>query len=319
MKGLAMEFEKSFTIVEGNMLTQLLESLFSRLREYFDLERLGLLLGELLVNVIIAAIVLAIFYLIWRVLNRMVAPRLKRRLDKTSSAFAETVIKFSMFGFGVVAALSAAGIRTTALLGSLGVAGLTIGFALRDTLSNIISGILVFLDRPFTIDDLVEIDGKYGRVDRITLRTTRIVTNDGKMLAVPNAEVMNKTVTSYTNFPHLRLDIAVTVAVTEDLDQARMILLSLVQNDTDYMYEPLPRVVVTQLNDYNVTLELQAWLEDERQHVQKSFELREKVFKAFTAAGIEMPFETIQLAPHKVAVELSRGKNDAHVSDDRSD
>ena len=292
------------------MLARFLESLLSRLREYFDLERLGLLLGELLVNVIIASIVLAVFYLLWRVLNRIVSHRLEHRLDKTSAAFAATIIKFLMFSIGLVAALGAAGIKTAALLGSLGVAGLTIGFALRDTLSNIISGFLVFMDRPFTINDLVEIDGKYGRVDRITLRTTRIVTNDGKMLAVPNAEIMNKTVTSYTNFPHLRLDIAVTVAVTEDLDRARMILLSLVQDDSDYIAEPLPRVVVTQLNDYNVTMELQAWLENEREHVKKSLELREKVFKALTAAGVEMPFETIQLAPHKMTVRMSASNND---------
>lgn len=300
------------------MLERLIESLMTRLGDYFDLERLGLLLGELLIDVIIAFIVMALFYLFWRVLSRLVTPRLKRRLDKTSAAFAETVIKFSMFGIGVIAALGAAGIKTTALLGSLGVAGLTIGFALRDTLSNIISGILVFMDRPFTIDDLVEIDGKYGRVDRITLRTTRIVTNDGKMLAVPNAEIMNKTVTSYTNFPHLRLDIAVTVAVTEDLDRARLILLSLVQDDADYIAKPLPRVVVTQLNDYNVTMELQAWLDNEREHVKKSLELREKVFKALTAAGVEMPFETIQLAPHKVTVGMTTSNNDVHASDDRS-
>jgi small conductance mechanosensitive channel len=299
------------------MLKQLLDSLVSRLHSYFDIEKMGLLLGELLVNVIIAVIVLGLFYLIWRVVSWVVAPRLKRRFDKTSVAFAETILKFGMFGLGVVAALGAAGIKTSALLGSLGVAGLTIGFALRDTLSNIISGILVFMDRPFTIDDLVDIDGKYGRVDRITLRTTRIVTNDGKMLAVPNAEIMNKTVTSYTNFPHLRLDIAVTVGVTEDLDRTRMILLSLIQDDADYMAEPLPRVVVTQLNDYNVTLELQAWIENERQHVKKSLELREKVFKALTAAGVEMPFETIQLAPHQVTVGMTNGKNGAPVPDGR--
>ena len=132
------------------MPRQLLESLFSRLKAYFDIEKLGQLLGELLVDIIIAAIVLATFYLLWRILKRVLTPRLKRRLDKTSIAFAETIIKFSMFELGVIAALSAAGIKTTALLGSLGVAGLTIGFALRDTLSNIISGILVFMDRPFT-------------------------------------------------------------------------------------------------------------------------------------------------------------------------
>lgn len=168
------------------MLSHFLDSLLSRLKAYFDLERLGRLLGERFVDMIIAVVVLAIFCLMWRVLNRVLAPRLKRRLDKTSIAFTETIIKFSMFSLGVIAALSAAGIKTTALLGSLGVAALTIGCALRDTLSNIISGFLVFLDRPFTIDDLVEIDGKYGRVDRVTLRITRIVTNVGRMLSGPN-------------------------------------------------------------------------------------------------------------------------------------
>ena len=198
-------------------MTRFLESLLTRFREYFDLDRLGLLLGEILINVIIAATVLAVFYLLWRMLNWIVSHRLERRLDKTSAAFVKTTIKFSMFGIAVVAALGAAGVRTAALLGSLGVAGLTIGFALRDTLSNIISGILVFMDRPFTIDDLVEIDGKYGR-----------------------------------------------------------------------------------------------------EHVKKRLELRERVFKALTAAGVEMPFETIQLAPHRVTVEMPNSKNDARDANDTS-
>ena len=105
--------------------------------------------------------------------------------------------------------------------------------------------ILVFMDRPFTIDDLVEIDGNYSRMDRIILRTTRIVTNVGKMLAKPNAEIMIKTLKSYTNFPHLRLDVAHTVGVAEDLDEVRTALLSLVQQDTDYMSEPPSSLVVT--------------------------------------------------------------------------
>jgi small conductance mechanosensitive channel len=78
------------------------------------------------------------------------------------------------------------------------------------------------------------------------------------------------------------------------------------------MAEPLPRVVLTQLNDYNVTLELQAWLENEREHVKKSQALREKMFKALTAAGVEMPFETIQLAPHKVTVGMSDSREAPH-------
>jgi len=113
------------------------------------------------------------------------------------------------------------------------------------------------------------------------------------MLAVPNAEVMNKTVTSYTNFPNIRLDIAVTISVHEDLDRVRKILLDLVCDNPDYLETPQPSVVVTQLNDYNVALELRVWLEDERQHMQKRFELREQVFKTLSANDVDMPFETV--------------------------
>jgi small conductance mechanosensitive channel len=98
-------------------------------------------------------------------------PRWTSRLDRTRTALVETLVKFSILSIGVLAALSATGVKATAVLASMGVVGLTIGFAARDTLSNIISGILIFLDRPFTIDDLVEVDGNYGRVDRITLRS----------------------------------------------------------------------------------------------------------------------------------------------------
>ena len=96
---------------------------------------------------------------------------------------------------------------------------MTIGFAARDSLSNIISGILIFLDRPFVIGDIVEIEGFYGRVEKITLRSTRIITSDGKMLAVPNTEIINKTVASYTISPPPVGYQQLLLAVTEDIEK----------------------------------------------------------------------------------------------------
>jgi small conductance mechanosensitive channel len=168
-----------------------------------------------------------------------------------------------------------------------------------------ISGILIFIDRPFTIGDLVEIQGAYGRVEKITLRSTRVVTPDGKMLAIPNTAVINNTVASYTNFPHLRLDIPVAVGVTEDLGRVRKILLGLVADDPAYMADPPPRVHVAQLNDYNVMVELRVWLTNEREHVEKRAELRELAFNALNREGVAMRFETIQLAPFEAS--LRRG------------
>lgn len=279
----------------------LIDSILSRLSQIFDPEALGELLADAIANIIVGIAVMAAFVLGWLALRAVLRTALERsRVDETSISFTMTVAKYGLLGIGVVTALDAAGIQTATVLASLGIAGLTIGFAARDALSNLISGILIYIDRPFVIGDLVEIEDFYGRVDKITLRSTRIISSDGKMLAVPNAEVINKTVASYTNFPHLRLDIDVTVAINEDINRVRDILLELIAADEDYLKAPAPVLVVNQLNDYNVAVQLRAWLKDERQHVEKRFALREKVFSTLSRAGIEMPFETIQIEPLRV-------------------
>jgi small conductance mechanosensitive channel len=256
---------------------------------------------ELLTHVISGLIVFALYVLLWLILRALLKPVMRRSpLDETWKVFIFSLVKYGLLLAGLVSALAAAGVNTSALLASLGIAGFTIGFAAKDAFSNLISGLLIYLDRPFVIGDLVEIEDNYGTVDQITLRSTRIITSDGKMLAVPNADIINKTVASYTNFPHLRLDIEATVGVEEDLDDVRDVLLAQVTQDPNFMQDPPPRVIVTQLNDYNVAVELQAWLKNERQHVDARSALRERAFNALRAAGIDMPFETLQLTPIEV-------------------
>ena len=277
------------------------KSIQLRLQEIFDPAILGAQLAEWLANFAVGLVVFAFFYFVWQLLNWVLQRVLKRRsIDRTVATFIRISLKLVVLVIGIITALDAAGIQVSALLASLGIAGLTIGFAAQDAFSNIVSGLLIFLDRPFVIGDLVEIEGRYGRVADITLRSTRIVTSDGKMLAVPNTEVINKTVASYTNFPHLRLDIPITIGVTEDLNQVRQVLMDLVRDRSVYLPEPAPRVVVTQLNDYNVAIELQVWIKNEREHVERRFELREQAFDVLNQAGIDMPFETIQLAPLQI-------------------
>jgi small conductance mechanosensitive channel len=284
-------------------MNEFVRGVMGRLRAELDPARMGAATADFLSDLVVGALTFLVFYLAWRVLNTALRAVLARAdADRTTAQFVETALKYAVLTFGVVQALAAVGINTGALIASLGLAGLTIGFAARDALSNLISGILIFWDRPFVIGDLVEVEGEYGRVDRITLRSTRVVTPDGRMLAVPNSTVINSTVASYTNFPNLRLDVEVTVGVGEQIEAVRRTLLGIVHGDPRFMHEPAPRVVVTALGDYNVTLELQAWLKNEREHKAERFALRERMFDALTAAGVDMPFETIQLAPVEARV-----------------
>lgn len=288
-------------------MSELIDVILERLQTLFNPETLGTQIVDFMIDLIVALITFAAFYLAWIIVRQLLKRFLpKSRFDKTSQAFIKTIFQYTILLLGLVNALSVMGVDTAGLLASLGIVGITIGFAARDAFSNLISGILIFLDRPFVIGDLVEVGDNYGRVSQITLRSTRIITGDGKMLAVPNAEIINKTVTSYTNFPHLRLDVEVTVGVNENIDQVRQILFEVIQNDSDYLQEPPARVVITQLNDYNVALELQAWIKDERIHIEKRFELREKIFNALTDKQIEMPFETLQLTP--LTINMAQGQ-----------
>lgn len=275
-----------------------MEHVLNRLAETFSPERIGAGIADVLPDLITATVIFATFYVLWKVLRRVARTAARTSdLDETAASFIEAILKYSILTIGVISALNQAGVNTTSVLTSLGVLGLTIGFAARDALSNIISGIFIFWDRPFVIGDLVEIDDYYGRVQEITMRSTRVVTPDGRMLAIPNSTVVNSTVASYTNFPHLRIDIPVTVGVGEDLARVERLLLELCAAESACMKDPAPVVAATALNDYNVGLELRVWIHDEREHVALRSRLRRGVFETLREAGVDMPYETLQLQP----------------------
>ncbi len=277
-------------------MTRFLNSIANRLVEIFDPEVLGATAADLLAGLVVGAATFAAYYIFWWLLDAMARPIMRRaRTDDTTRDFVLTILKFAVLALGVVNALAAAGVNTASLIASLGIAGLTLGFAARDALSNLISGLLIFWDRPFVIGDLVEVGDSYGRVDRITLRSTRVVTPDGRMLAIPNTEIINRTVASYTNFPHLRVSVPVSVGVDEELDRVREVLLGLVTDHDAFMADPAPEVAVTALGDFNNTVELRAWVHDERGHGALRESLRERAYGALVDAGVDMPYETLNI------------------------
>lgn len=281
-------------------------SIIERLEEQFSFDRIGrYLASDLLPDLIVSVFTFLAFYLVWRVVKRGLRYLERTDLDETARAFVEQVVKYGILAMGLVSALGQFGIDTSSILTSLGVAGLTIGFAAKDTLSNVISGLFIFWDRPFVVDDLIEIDGQYGRVEEITMRSTRVVTTDGRMLAIPNSSIVNTTVASYTNFPNLRIEVDVTVSVEENLGRIRQLLLEMVAGDERFLDDPPPAVVATALNDYNVALQFRAWLKDERARIPVRFETRERVFETLREAGVDMPYETLALTPVEVTTKAA--------------
>lgn len=215
------------------------------------------------------------------------------RADPTLVALIVTAIRVVVWLSASLAVLDALGIDTRGLLTSLGVLGMTLGFAAQDTLANVISGLFILIDRPFVLGDLVQLDGEYGVVDAITLRSVRVVTPDGRMVAIPNRVAASSKAISYTNFPHLRLDVELSIGVGEDIERVRRVLLGVVEGDPGLLRSPAPYVVVSRLGDWFITVQLSAWLDDERDHVLARHRLREAAFLALRDAGVDMPYETV--------------------------
>ena len=137
-------------------------------------------------RVLAAGLALVALAVVLRGVNTILVRALQRAgVDETAQAFVLSVARIFVGVVGVLTALDQLGVDTSGILASLGVMGLTLGFAAQNTLSNVISGLFIFWDRPFVLHDLIEVDGEYGRVETITLRSTRLITVDGRMLATP--------------------------------------------------------------------------------------------------------------------------------------
>ncbi len=130
------------------------------------------------------------FWLIFRV-TRLALVRILSRagLDPALEGMLLNVYRFTLLTFGVIMAVNQLGINVGAALAGLGVVGLTIGFAAKDTLSNIMAGFLIFWDKPFHTDDWVTLDDNYGKVTEITMRTTRLLTWNNTVVIIPNETV----------------------------------------------------------------------------------------------------------------------------------
>src|SRR3989475_6103709 len=273
--------------------------ILERLREIFSADRIANSMAHFMPRLVIAIIIFAFFYLAYRLLRFLLARVTRRaKVEPTAATFLLMAVKYAVLIVGLVMALEELGLDVTTILEGLGIVGWALCFAAKDTLSNIIAGFFLFWDKPFVIGDLIEVSDEYGEVREITMRTTRIVTVDGKLVSIPNSVIVNSKIRSYTLSPHLRLDIDVTIGVNENISEAREVILGIVRGDERFLKEPAPEVVVITLGDYFVKIELKVWLRDPRIHIPVREELREAIKNALDKAGIVMPYETIELVKH---------------------
>ena len=276
-----------------------MNSLLAQVSENFGTRYEGLLdwVDGMLPEFVSAAIVLLFFWGAYRVTRRMLHVALRRAKIEPVLArlLVDNIYQFALMAIGIVMAADQMGFNVGAALAGLGVIGIAVGFAAQDTLSNIIAGFLILWDKPFHVRDWITIEGKYGEVVEITLRSTRVRTLDNTFVVVPNKTVLNATLVNHSKNGDTRVNIPLSIAYKEDIAAARQALLGAVANIDHVLDDPAPTVVVDALGDSGVHLIIFAWIHDARLEKEVFFAGLEASKKALDEAGIQIPFHHLQL------------------------
>jgi small conductance mechanosensitive channel len=218
----------------------------------------------------------------------------RREVEPTVARFLQNVASAILFVVNILAALNALGIPTASMLAVMGAAGLAIGLALKDSLSNIASGVLMVAFRPFRVGDTVECAGTRGKVEKISVFYTELRTSDNKTVTIPNSLVTGGVITNYTADDNTRrLELTIGVGYNSDLSRTRGILLEMLLNHPRVIKDPSPQVGITAYSDSAVTFVLRPWVKGDELW-DATFEINESIKTVLDANGIEIPF------PHRV-------------------
>ncbi len=212
-----------------------------------------------------------------------------QKIDPTLLPITLTVIKYASFVLCVLVILNIFGANTNGIIAFLGAAGVGVALALKETLQNIASGIMLIFLRPFKVNDYIESGANIGTVQEINLFTTTLKTPDGLFLFVPNSLLWNAAIKNFTRNGTRRLDINVGISYENEADKAREIILKLTRLDGRILKEPSPIIVVTALNDSAVNIMLRCWVLVDN-YWDVNYYLYKTIKESFDLNGISIPY-----------------------------
>ena len=233
--------------------------------------------------------------------------RIIKRSSERRGADPEIVIlltrgtRWTLIILGIIVALEQVDFDVTGLIAGLGIAGVTIGFALQDVAKNFIAGVLLLIQQPFEIGDVVKILDYVGTVQEITLRTTDILSQDGRMVIVPNSEVFVNPLMNYSRTPRRRIEISAGVSYDSDLQKVSETALRVLSGLDEVLADPAPEVTFREFGGSTIDFVAYYWIATEgvglkEANLRQAKDAGMKALKvAFEAEGIEMPFPTMEI------------------------
>lgn len=226
-----------------------------------------------------------------------------QRVDKTLAPILASIIRYAGFILTLVVALGQFGVQTTSIIAVLGAAGLAIGLALQGTLSNVASGIMLLLLRPFSVGDWIETNSISGTVREIGLFATQIDTFDNIYITVPNSSIWSATIINNSRHQIRRMDLDIGIGYNSDLNEVEKALITLTK-DKRVLSDPEPQFLVVDYADSAILVRLRLYAQYE-DFFALNWDLKRRLKPLLDAHNIEIPFP--QRVVHHLGTDSETG------------
>ena len=253
-------------------------------------ETISYLISIYALKLVAAVLIIIIGKWLSRKISNLVVKLLeKNKVDVTLIGFFKGIVYYTLLIVVLIAAAGQLGINTTSLLTIVGAAGLAVGLALKDTLSNFASGVMLIMFRPFKVGDFVDAGGVAGTVESITIFNTILKTPDNKKIIAPNSSITGSVITNNTANPTRRVDLVAGIGYDDDIAKTKEVLVDLVKADPRILADPAPKVAVSELADSSVNFVVRPWVNTE-DYWDVYFDLTEQIKITFDKEGISIPY-----------------------------
>ncbi|MDR1318432.1 MAG: mechanosensitive ion channel family protein [Treponema sp.] len=227
-----------------------------------------------------------------KLINRAAADTLQ--VDETIASLLRLIIRYGIFIVCLIMILNTFGINTASLLAILGAAGVAIGLALKDTLSNIAAGLILLFLRSYHKGDYIEFGSYSGTVKEISLFTTTLETPDGIYVSAPNSGIWGTILKNYTRNGRRRMDLSIGISYSDSIDAAFRVMSEIAAAESRFMKTPAPQIVVQSLGESSVNIVLRAWAGVDVYWSIYSDQMK-NIKEKFDEAGLRIPFPRREL------------------------
>ncbi len=218
----------------------------------------------------------------------------RSNIENTAGSFLISLIRVVLYILVAIIALSMLNVPMTSIVTVIGTAGLAIGLALQNSLSNLAGGFIILFSKPFKSGDLIEIDNSLGTVNSIGILYTKIITPDNKSIFIPNGKITDAKIINYSETSTRRVDLSFDISYDNDFEKAKNIIKKVIESDSLILREPEPLVRMNAQKESSLGICVQVWTNNE-DYWNVLYNMTENVKLEFDRNNIEIPYNQLDL------------------------